>query len=170
MKKILVLGAGQSAPFLIHYLLEASREHEWFVTVGDLDLELAQKRVGHSGKAEACHFDVNDADLREALIQAHDVVVCMMPAIFQPVIATDCVRLKTPMISASYRSSEVRDLDRDAQRHGVLILCEMGLDPGIDHMSAVSLINRILAKRPAQLIGASIIAALIATGLLQMIA
>ncbi len=143
MKKILVLGAGQSTPYLIHYLLEASQENDWFVTVGDLDLGLAQQRVGHSPKAEACQFDVNDADLRESLIRAHDVVVCMMPAFLQPVIATDCVRLKTPMISASYRSSEVRDLNRDAQRHGVLLLCEMGLDPGLDHMSAISLINRI---------------------------
>jgi saccharopine dehydrogenase (NADP+, L-glutamate forming) len=145
MKKILVLGAGQSAPYLIHYLLEASQEHDWFVTVGDLDESLAQRRVGSNPRGKSVFFDVNDADLRASLIQAHDVVVCMMPASFQPVIGADCVRLQRPMISASYRSAEVRDLDRDAQRHGVLLLCEMGLDPGIDHMSAMALINRIHA-------------------------
>ena len=143
MKKILVLGAGQSSPYLIHYLLGASEEYDWFVTVGDLDETLAQKRVGRHPRGEAVHFDVNDADLRATLIEGHDVVVCMMPPVFQAVIAADCVRLLTPMISASYRSAEVRDLDRDAQRHGVLILCEMGLDPGIDHMSAMSLISKI---------------------------
>ena len=143
MKKILVLGAGQSSPYLIHTLLENSAEHDWFVTVGDLDVNLAQERVGRHERAEAVRFDMGDADLRETLIQGADVVVCMMPPIFQTSLATDCVRLKRSMISASYRSAEIRDLERDAERHGVLILCEMGLDPGIDHMSAMCLIQNV---------------------------
>ena len=143
MKRILVLGAGQSAPYLIHYLLENAAKENWFVTVGDLDEKLAHQRVGHSERAEAVFFDVNDAELRETLIKKSDAVVCMMPPIFQNLLATDCVRLKRTMVSVSYRSAEIRDLDRDAKRHGVLILCEMGLDPGIDHMSAMRLIHRI---------------------------
>jgi saccharopine dehydrogenase-like NADP-dependent oxidoreductase len=143
MKKILVLGAGQSAPYLIHTLLENAGEHDWFVTVGDLNVNLARERVGRHERAEAVHFDMSDADLRETLIENADVVVCMMPPIFQSLLATDCVRLKRSMISASYRSAEIRDLERDAERHGVLILCEMGLDPGIDHMSAMHLIQSI---------------------------
>ncbi len=143
MKRILVLGAGQSAPYLIHYLLEHAAQEDWFVTVGDLDEELAHTRVGHSERAEAVYFDVNDAELRQTLIENSDVVLCMMPPIFQSMLAVDCVRLKRPMISVSYRSAEIRDLDRDAKRHGVLVLCEMGLDPGIDHMSAMRLIHRI---------------------------
>ncbi len=143
MKRIVVLGAGQSAPYLIHYLLEHAAEQDWFVTVGDLDQELAQERVGHSERAEAVYFDVNDAELRETHIEASDVVICMMPPIYLSILASDCVRLKKPMISVSYRSAEIRDLDRDAQRHGVLLLCEMGLDPGIDHMSAMRLIHRV---------------------------
>ena len=75
MKKILVLGAGQSAPYLIHYLLDASQEHDWFVTVGDLDESLAQKRVGSNPRGKSVFFDVNDADLRATLIQNHDVIV-----------------------------------------------------------------------------------------------
>jgi saccharopine dehydrogenase (NADP+, L-glutamate forming) len=143
MKRILVLGAGQSAPYLIHYLLQAAGEHDWFVTVGDLRVDLARKRVGNHPRGEAVSFDVHDTDLRTTLIGQSDVVVNMMPPVFQPTLATDCVRLQRPMVSASYRSPEVRALDRDAQRHGVLLLCEMGLDPGIDHMSAMHLIQRI---------------------------
>jgi len=143
MKKILVLGAGQSSPYLIHTLLENANQYDWYVTVGDLDVNLAQQRVGRHERGEAVHFDMSDADLRETLIQSADVVVCMMPPIFQTLLATDCVRLKRSMISASYRSAEIRDLVRDAERHGVLILCEMGLDPGIDHMSAMHLIQNI---------------------------
>ena len=143
MKRILVLGAGQSAPYLIHYLLEAAQEHDWFVTVGDLRVDLARQRVGNHPRGEAVPFDLHDTDLRATLIGQSDVVVNMMPPIFQPILATDCVRLERPMVSASYRSPEVRALDRDAQRHGVLLLCEMGLDPGMDHMSAMRLIQSI---------------------------
>jgi saccharopine dehydrogenase-like NADP-dependent oxidoreductase len=143
VKKILVVGAGQSAPYLIHYLLENAQANDWFVTVGDLDVAMARERIGRHERGEAVVFDMSDAELRETLLLNADVVVCMLPPIFQTLLATDCVRLKRSMLSASYRSAEVRDLERDAERHGVLILCEMGLDPGIDHMSAMHLIQSI---------------------------
>ena len=143
MKQVLVLGAGQSSPYLIHYLLQHAEEDDSFITVGDLDVTLAQKRVRNHPRGEAVYFDVNDSSLRSSLIQRAEVVVNMLAPSFLDLVAWDCVNQGRHMISASYRSRRVRDLGRDAQRKDVLLLCEMGLDPGIDHMSAMSLIQKL---------------------------
>ena len=143
MKQVLVLGAGKSSPYLIHHLLGLAEREDWFVTVGDIDIDLAQQRVGDHGRGNAIHFDVNDATVRSAQIKNADVVVNMLGPQYQDLVAWDCVSLGRHMLSVSYRDQAVRDLDTDAQRRGVLLLCELGLDPGIDHMSAMSLIGRV---------------------------
>ncbi len=143
MKRILVLGAGKSAPYLIHWLLEHAQQNDWFVTVGDLDLAMAQQRVAGHARGEAIRFDVNDAAVRDPQIERADLVVNFTSPQFLALVAWDCVQHKTPMICASYRSQEIRELNHDAERAGILLLCEMGLDPGIDHMSAMALIARI---------------------------
>jgi len=143
VKQILVIGAGQSAPYLIANLLEHAEQEDWSVTVGDLSLDLARKRVGDHPRGAAVHFDVEDSRLRSTQIEKADVVVNMLPPTYQNLVAWDCVNYGRHMVSASYREKEVRHLDRDAKRRGVLLLCEMGLDPGIDHMSAMSLIQRV---------------------------
>ncbi len=143
MKQILVLGAGQSAPYLIAKLLDYAEECDWFVTVGDLDPELARSRVGDHPRGSAVRFDVNDSHLRDTQIKHADLVVNMLSPRFLDLIAWDCVQHGRHMISVSYRDRAIRDLEPDAQREGVLLLCELGLDPGIDHMSAMSLIHRI---------------------------
>jgi len=146
VKNILVLGAGQSAPFLIHYLLEQAETYDWFVTVGDRDEKLAAARVGDHPRGGVTYFEVNDLALRSSLIKQADLVVNLMPPMFQPSIAADCVQSGTHMVSASYRDERVRDLDRDAHRNGVLLLAEVGLDPGIDIMSAREIISRVHAR------------------------
>jgi saccharopine dehydrogenase-like NADP-dependent oxidoreductase len=143
MKRILVLGAGKSAPYLIRWLLEQAQEHDWFVTVGDVDLAAARRSVAGHARGEAIHFDVNDSAERDPAIERADLVVNLISPQFLALIAWDCVQHKTPMICASYRSQEIRELNHDAQRAGILLLCEMGLDPGIDHMSAMALIKRL---------------------------
>ncbi len=143
MRQILVLGAGQSSPYLISYFLKNAEENDWFVTVGDIDLELAQKRVGDHFRGNAVKFDVNDEGLRQTHIQKADIVINMLAPTFQFLIALDCIRHGKHMISASYQDQKVPSLDLDANRKGVLILNEMGLDPGIDHMSAMALIDSV---------------------------
>jgi saccharopine dehydrogenase-like NADP-dependent oxidoreductase len=143
VKRILVLGAGQSTSFLIAQLLEDAAAEDWFVKVGDLDLELAHRRVNGHSRGDAVRFDVNDAGLRSTQVGAADVVINMLPAVYQDLVTWDCVNLGRHMISVSYRDQAVRDLNPDAKRKGILLLCEMGLDPGIDHMSAMSLIRRL---------------------------
>jgi len=143
VKQILVLGAGQSAPYCIAYLLEHAAAQDWFITVGDIDLDLARRRINGHPRGSAIRFDINDSTLRATQFEHADVVVSMLPPHFMDLIAWECVNHGCHMISVSYRDKAVRDLDVDAHRHGLLLLCEMGLDPGIDHMSAISLIRRV---------------------------
>ncbi len=146
MKQVLVLGAGKSSPYLISQLLEMADEHDWFVTVGDLDVEMARERVGDHPRGNAVRFDVNDSHLRDIQIRSADLVVNMLAPAFLDLIAWDCVTHGRHMLSVSYRDKALRELEPDAQRKGVLILCELGLDPGIDHMSAMALIHRVRAE------------------------
>lgn len=143
MRQLLVLGAGKSAGYLVSKLLELGVTENWFVTVGDIDLARARELVGDHVQGEAVRFDVGDAELRAAQIAHANVVINMLPAAHQDVVAWDCVNHGRHMISVSYRDQGMRDLDTDAQRKGILLLWEMGLDPGIDHMSAMSLIRKI---------------------------
>jgi len=143
MKHILVIGAGQIAPYLINYLLNQAQEHDWFVTVGDKNVQLARQRVGDHPRGDAIFFDVNDAMLRSSQLEKADIVVNMLAPTFQYLIALDCLHYGKPVISTSYQDHQVRELNLDAQRKGILILNEMGLDPGIDHMSAMDIIRRI---------------------------
>lgn len=144
MKQILVLGAGQSSPYLIKYLLDNAKTYDWFVTVGDINLENARQKIANHPRGEAIFFDVNDSMMRNSLINKADMVINMLSPTTQHLIALDCVRYGKPMISTSYQDPQIRKLEMDAQRKGILLLNEMGLDPGIDHMSAMSLIRKIL--------------------------
>ena len=143
MKNVLILGAGQSAPFLITYMLEQAEKYDWVVTVADMNYDAACKLVCNHPKGNAVEFDVNDENLRNTLIKKADVVVNFLAPTFQYLIALDCLHHSTSVITASYESMRIEDLNKDAQRKGILILNEMGLDPGIDHMSAMQLIQGV---------------------------
>jgi saccharopine dehydrogenase-like NADP-dependent oxidoreductase len=146
MKKILVLGAGQSTPYLIHYLLEEAESQGWFVTVGDRDISLAERRINKHPRGQAIGVDANDISLLGSLIQKSDVVVNLLAPALQHQVALECVERGKHMVSASYRDRNIRDLGAEAQRRGVLILNEVGLDPGIDHMSAMKVIHGIRGR------------------------
>lgn len=146
MKKILVLGAGQSAPFLIHRLLGLAETRDWKIIVGDLDVELAARRIDGHPKGEAVHFDVTQEEMRDQAISDSDAVINMLSPRFLDLIAGECVHYGKPMFSVSYRTQGIREMSADAERKGILLLCELGLDPGIDHMSAMSLIERKRAE------------------------
>lgn len=143
MKNILILGAGQSAPFMISYLLEEAQKNNWFVTVADRDEKLAKEAVNNNPNGNGIGFDVNDFEKRHELIKRSDLVVNFLTPTFQYLIAMDCVRFKKHMVSASYENPQVAELNADAKSAGIIILNEMGLDPGIDHMSAMQIITNI---------------------------
>lgn len=143
MKNVLVLGAGKSSPYLIHYLLENAKKYDWFVTVADRDIQAARECINGHPRGTAINFDINDLDMRSAQISKSDVVVNMLAPMFQHQVALSCVRYGKHMISVSYQDSRIRDIEQDALRKGVLILTEIGLDPGIDHMSAAEMLSKI---------------------------
>jgi len=145
MKRIFVLGAGASSPYLIHHLLESAQQHDWFVTVGDRDLSAAESKIGGHERGKAMRFDVNELEMLTKQIKKSDLVVNLLAPRFQPTIALECIQNQRPMVSASYRDEKIYDFDNDARRRGVLILTEMGLDPGIDHMTAMAVIDRVKA-------------------------
>ena len=140
-----MLGSGQSASYLVAKLLGDAAAEDLFVTVGDRDLESAQACIGDHPRGAAVRLDINDAGLRSAEIARSAIVINMLPSAFHHLVAWDCVAHGRDMLSVSYRDQTTRNLDLDAKRQGILLLSEMGLDPGIDHMSAMALIRSVQA-------------------------
>ena len=146
MRKILIIGAGKSASYLIKYLLNKSQSENLHVTIGDLNVENAKKLIGQHPNTDVIHMDVFNAASRTTAIQNADIVVSMLPARFHLEVAKDCVIHKKHMVTASYVSEEMQALDDDAKAHGLIFMNEIGVDPGIDHMSAMQVIDRIRDK------------------------
>lgn len=143
MKNVLVLGAGHSSPYLIEYLLRAAGEHDWLVTVGDRDRDLAASRVGGHPRGAAIGVDVASVEQLGRAVDGADLVINLMPPAFQRPVARECLRAGRHTLSVSYATPEVRGLDGEARERGVLLLYELGLDPGIDHMATMSLVERL---------------------------
>ncbi|GAB5539318.1 MAG: saccharopine dehydrogenase C-terminal domain-containing protein [Salibacteraceae bacterium] len=146
MKNIVVFGAGLSSSVLIDYLIDHASTNNWMVSVGDRDLELATLKVGGRSNAYAFKFDVTDEFQRLNEISKADIVVSMLPAHMHVDVAKECIGLKKHMITASYISPEMEALDEKAREAGVIIMNEIGVDPGIDHMSAMRVLDGIREK------------------------
>lgn len=143
MKQILLFGAGKSATVLIAYLLDHAAEHNWHVTIADNNVEQAISKLKDHAHGSAVFFDANNDELREGLIQQSDLVISMLPATMHVPVAKACVKHGKHLITASYVSPEMAALDAEAKEKGIVLLNEMGLDPGIDHMSAMQIIHKI---------------------------
>ena len=141
--RVLVLGAGQSAPFLIQDLLDHAEAHDWEIVVADRDESLAHARVDGHPRGQARYVDATDEAMLVGLIRGARVVVNFLAPAFQRTVAQLCVALGRHMVSASYLDDRVRSLHNAAKEKGVTLLAEVGLDPGMDHMSAMRLIHRI---------------------------
>ena len=146
MKNILVIGAGRSASSLIKYLLDHSEKESWNVTVGDISLDLVKQKTADHPNARAIVFDINNDLQREEEIKRADIVVSMLPASMHLNAAKDCIRFKKHLATASYVSKEMADLDAEAKAVGIILMNEIGLDPGIDHASAMKVIDHIHAQ------------------------
>jgi saccharopine dehydrogenase (NADP+, L-glutamate forming) len=145
-KTILVLGAGRSASSLIAYLLDEAPRQDWQVCIADLDVKAAEAKAGGSpyGKSMAINSG-NEAEVASAVRQA-DLVISLMPPPLHPAVARICVNEGKHLITASYVSKEMQAFDEGARKKGLLLLNECGLDPGIDHMSAMEVIHRIRSR------------------------
>lgn len=146
MNKILVLGAGRSSSSLISYLLAQAKTNHWQIVVGDVSEHAAQDRVSNSGNGKAIRFDIAEGESSKAAIAFADVVVSLIPAHLHPLVAKICLAEKKHLLTASYVSDEMKSFHNEAQSKGLLFLNESGLDPGIDHMSAMQVIDKIKAN------------------------
>jgi saccharopine dehydrogenase-like NADP-dependent oxidoreductase len=146
MRKILIIGAGKSASYLIKYLLDKSEQEDLLIIVGDVNFTHAKKLIGDHDNAQAIMLDVFDKKSREQAIQNSDIVISMLPARFHIEVAKDCIAFNKNMVTASYVSEEMQKLDKAATEKGLVFMNEIGVDPGIDHMSAMQVIDKIRAK------------------------
>lgn len=143
MKTILVVGAGKSSSTLIKYLIDNSVENNWKVLVADIKLDQILEKTDNHPSTEAFELNMTDEALRRPLIERSDVVISMLPARFHVPIIEDCIKYKTDVITPSYVTEEIKALNEKALEANVLIMNELGLDPGIDHMSAMRIIDKI---------------------------
>jgi saccharopine dehydrogenase (NADP+, L-glutamate forming) len=143
MKNILVLGAGRSASVLINYLLTTCTKNNWHLTVGDVNLKLAQSKIKGWACGSAIYFDVHNEEQLHDEVKKSDLVISMLPARFHMNVVLECVKQGINLITASYTTPEMKELEGEAKEKGMLILNECGLDPGIDHMSAMKVLDRI---------------------------
>lgn len=146
MRKILVIGSGKSSSYLIKYLLNKSTTENLHVTIGNINLENAKKLIGNHKNATAITLDVFNENSRVNAIKNADIVVSMLPARFHIEVAKDCVTHKKHMVTASYISPEMQALHDDAKANGLIFMNEIGVDPGIDHMSAMQVLDSIREK------------------------
>ncbi|MDP1803352.1 MAG: saccharopine dehydrogenase C-terminal domain-containing protein [Bacteroidota bacterium] len=143
MVKILIIGAGRSTVSLIDYLLRNSSAHDWKITVADVDIKLAEEKVGSHTNGKAISFDIKNEEKRRLVILEHDLVISMLPAFMHGDVARDCVEFGKHLATASYVSADMKALDNEAKKKNIILLNECGLDPGIDHASAMKLIDEI---------------------------
>ena len=143
MKQVLVLGAGRSSSSLIAELLNRSEANGWEVHVGDVDLALAKRKCGNHRAARPFAIDPEQVEDRNQRIAGADLVISMVPAFMHPEIAKVAIEAGVPVITPSYVSPEMQALHEQAVAANVLVLNEIGLDPGIDHLSAKAVLDRV---------------------------
>ncbi|MGK0254875.1 MAG: saccharopine dehydrogenase-like NADP-dependent oxidoreductase [Mariniflexile sp.] len=143
MRKILVIGSGKSVSYLLKYLLDKSTLENLFITVGDLNVEAAKNFIGNHKNAEAILLDIFNEASRKTAIKNADIVISMLPASLHIDVAKDCLLFGKNMVTASYVSPEMQALNESAKNKGLVFMNEIGVDPGIDHMSAMQVLDRI---------------------------
>jgi len=146
MRSILIFGAGRSASSLIRYLLAKSASENLHLIVADLSLALAEKKTQNHPNATPIALNIFETEERKAAIQNASIVISMLPAHLHIEIAKDCIEFKKHLVTASYISDAMQELDEEAKKNNLIFMNEIGLDPGIDHMSAMKVIDEIRSK------------------------
>jgi saccharopine dehydrogenase-like NADP-dependent oxidoreductase len=142
MQNILILGAGRSAVSLLDYLIDKSGQNQWKLLIADANPNAVKSLIGDAD-VDLIELDANDDAQRLELISAADLVISMLPAFLHILVAKDCLKAGKNLITPSYVSKEMRDLEDEVREKGLIFLNELGVDPGIDHMSAMKLLDEI---------------------------
>lgn len=145
MQNILILGAGRSSISLLDYLIERSGKNQWKITIADANPD-AVKSLVENADVEIIKLDaMNDSERKNAVAKA-DLVISMLPAFLHILVAKDCISAGKNLITPSYVTPEMSELEDEVKAKGLIFLNELGLDPGIDHMSAMKLLDEIRAE------------------------
>ncbi|UAM97125.1 saccharopine dehydrogenase NADP-binding domain-containing protein [Polaribacter litorisediminis] len=162
MKNILIIGSGKSSSSLIKYLLDSSDKEDLRLTIADISTANAEKLINKHPNGKSIVLDVFDKKQREKLIQKSDIVISMLPARFHIEVAKDCITFGKHMVTASYISEEMKALDKAAKAKGLVLMNEIGLDPGLDHMSAMKVLHNLKEKGAKMLLFESFCGGLVA--------
>lgn len=146
MKTILLFGSGRSATSLIKYLIDRTEELQYTLLIADQSIDSIQQKIANNPNTKAFALDIHNEEERANLIQQADVVISMMPAFLHPIIAKDCLKYKKHLVTASYISKELTEMNEEVKANGLVFMNECGLDPGIDHMSAMKVLDEIREK------------------------
>ncbi|MEQ8624777.1 MAG: saccharopine dehydrogenase NADP-binding domain-containing protein [Vicingaceae bacterium] len=144
--QVLLIGAGRSTGSLISYLVENAEKHEWKVKIVDQNFDFLDEAIANHQLVKTEVVDILEDDKRAALVEQSSVVISMLPAHMHIGVAKDCIRFKKNMVTASYISDEMKALEPEAIKAGVTIINEIGVDPGLDHLSAMKVIDEIRAE------------------------
>lgn len=145
MKRILVIGAGRSCGALLDYLQDHAKEDQFEIQIVDRDFDLANRFV-KSKNAHAVQLNIADEKQRQNLISGAQLVISMLPASLHLTVVNDCIKFGVNLITPSYISPETQALNDAAVKSDMFIMNELGLDPGIDHMSAMKMLDEIKAE------------------------
>ena len=142
MRNILIVGAGKSSPYLIKYLIENSQEQNLFLHITDVKIDHL-KTYSKNERCTVSTINILDENQREKFILKSDIIISMLPARFHIILAKSCLKLKKNLLTASYVGDEMKNLNKDVIDNDLIFLNEIGLDPGIDHMSAKKIIDNL---------------------------
>ena len=143
MKTILVLGAGRSSGSLIRFLLEKAGADDFQVVVAEMDIRLAEEKIANHPAGRAIALNIEDEEQRRTCIGESSLVISLLPPHLHLLAAQECLSLGKHLITASYVSPELQAMDNAVRAKDLLFVGECGLDPGIDHMSAMKVIDEI---------------------------
>jgi saccharopine dehydrogenase-like NADP-dependent oxidoreductase len=143
LKHIVLFGAGKSSTFLIEYLVGQLPVYNWTLTVLDADRQAAQDKIGAAENAIAVEWTAENDELRNVYVQSADIVISLLPPSLHYQIAIACIKYCKHLLTASYVDKKLQEIRHEIKEKKLLFLCEMGLDPGIDHMSAMHIIHRL---------------------------
>ncbi len=146
MNTILIIGAGKSSTYLIDFLLNTLDTKNRNLILADLSIEQASKKLKGHKRAKAIAINLEDVNSRQEIVAQADIVVSMLPANLHPMIAEDCLKAKKHFFTASYESEHLRSMRDEILKNNLLFLNECGLDPGLDHMSAMKIIDEEKSK------------------------
>ena len=145
-RNILIVGAGKSTSYLIDYFLDKAATENLHLTIGDINPDAIAPYIKNHTSCTVIQLDVFQDQDRKNAIEKSDIVVSMLPARMHIKVAEDCIAFEKHLVTASYISDAIKNLDQQAKEKGLIFMNEIGLDPGIDHMSAMQIIDRIHKK------------------------